>query len=383
MKNTTRAGFTLVELLVVIAIIGVLVALLLPAVQSAREAARRTQCLNNLKQLALAVHNCNQVHGSMPTYWGKFPEKGQNVVDGGWFTHIMPYMEQQNTYDGIASAGGGMGQTTTVTTPASPDYKPGKWEYDLSKGHWEIIPGSEDTDEDTSHQGHKFPKKKKNPPKKVWVGAPPVWIPGTGTPAETVKETKGLDAYSDQVFKTLQCVSDPSKLQASATPLWRYNRPWSLSNYLANYQAFASDLKKTKPMRFSEITDGLSSTILFAEGMRLCDGTRRFALWNDYTYVDSHNFTADWNGQSNTYMFQSVPHHKKCNNWRVQGLHYGNLNVALADGSVRPLLRGISRLEVSDPDNPEWGIDPEMGVNGNGVWDRLLLPTDGDPIGTL
>ena len=66
MKSQRRSGFTLIELLVVIAIIGVLIGLLLPAVQAAREAARRIQCINNLKQLGLGLHNYESVAGAFP-----------------------------------------------------------------------------------------------------------------------------------------------------------------------------------------------------------------------------------------------------------------------------------------------------------------------------
>lgn len=92
-----RRGFTLVELLVVIAIIGVLVALLLPAVQAAREAARRNSCLNNMKQIALAIHNFELSRGSLPngsSYTAPF--EGPHTT---WAAEILPHLELQTVYD--------------------------------------------------------------------------------------------------------------------------------------------------------------------------------------------------------------------------------------------------------------------------------------------
>ncbi len=96
-------GFTLVELLVVIAIIGVLVALLLPAVQSAREAARRTQCLNNLKQIGVACHNHHDAYQYLPGAGSDGPHidccGATERIGWTWPFHITPYMEQQAVYD--------------------------------------------------------------------------------------------------------------------------------------------------------------------------------------------------------------------------------------------------------------------------------------------
>lgn len=102
-RNQPRRAFTLVELLVVIAIIGILVALLLPAVQSAREAARRMQCSNNLKQLGLALHNYHLTNGRFPlgashdnaANWGSI----HNDHHGSFLVGLLPYIEQQNLYD--------------------------------------------------------------------------------------------------------------------------------------------------------------------------------------------------------------------------------------------------------------------------------------------
>ncbi len=100
-RSRCRQGFTLIELLVVIAIIAVLIALLLPAVQQAREAARRSQCKNNLKQMGLAMHNYEETHR-------RFPSSGQGLGSGPFgqnfdrhalFTHILPFSDQANTYN--------------------------------------------------------------------------------------------------------------------------------------------------------------------------------------------------------------------------------------------------------------------------------------------
>lgn len=99
-----RLGFTLIELLVVIAIIGVLIALLLPAVQAAREAARRAQCTNNLKQIALAVHNYVDTHGTFPIGRGTRPPRPYNDTSRfnySGFSMILPFMEQRPVFDAI------------------------------------------------------------------------------------------------------------------------------------------------------------------------------------------------------------------------------------------------------------------------------------------
>src|SRR5262245_11449781 len=102
----SRQGFTLVELLVVIAIIGVLVALLLPAVQAAREAARRSQCNNNLKQIGLSILNFEGTYGTFPAATTRVadpvnPNNNTWMHGPTWWVYTMPYVEQNSAYSQI------------------------------------------------------------------------------------------------------------------------------------------------------------------------------------------------------------------------------------------------------------------------------------------
>lgn len=135
-----RSGFTLVELLVVIAIIGILVGLLLPAVQAAREAARRMQCTNHLRQLGLAVHNYESANRRIPSGW--IASNAHGEPGWGWAAALLPYMEGNNLHQQIdfgrpiADARHAIVRTTVVPTFLCPsDTGPDLFEIAAGDGH--------------------------------------------------------------------------------------------------------------------------------------------------------------------------------------------------------------------------------------------------------
>lgn len=141
--HKSRSGFTLVELLVVIAIIGVLIALLLPAVQAAREAARRIDCQNKVKQIALSCHTFHDVNRVMPTGGDHTKPGDLSCCEATvpefytWAYHILPYIEQQALYDI-----GQTNRTTLRTTPVAAYICPSRREARLYRGRTKSDYGS-------------------------------------------------------------------------------------------------------------------------------------------------------------------------------------------------------------------------------------------------
>jgi prepilin-type N-terminal cleavage/methylation domain-containing protein len=133
--SAARRGFTLVELLVVIAIIGILVALLLPAVQAAREASRRTKCQNNLKQIGIAVQNYHDIFAALPAEGDDGPTACCAPDPGvtwyyNWTYHILPFLEQKNVFDR-----GEQDHSTISTSVVAGYYCPTRRAIQLYKGN--------------------------------------------------------------------------------------------------------------------------------------------------------------------------------------------------------------------------------------------------------
>ena len=181
MRTETSAGFTLVELLVVIAVIGVLVALLLPAVQAARESARRVQCNNNLKQVQpWPLHNFEQE----PTrrcrrIFGLFPEKGTRQAEGGWFVHVLPYIEQGTITDQIVGQRRRPRPNWHARHPGQPRLcaRPLGISGPRGVGKRSREPAAP---AGRATRGGLTPGRLAPPPDRRWVGPPPVLGPGHG-----------------------------------------------------------------------------------------------------------------------------------------------------------------------------------------------------------
>jgi prepilin-type N-terminal cleavage/methylation domain-containing protein/prepilin-type processing-associated H-X9-DG protein len=322
-----RSAFSLIELLVVVAILAVLIGLLLPAVQQARETAQRASCQNNLRQLGAASHNFISANGTLPTYFGVYPPDGDVYswfpannrlkMYGGWFAHLLPFVEQDNVYNRTMA-----------------DIRASGW----NEPHWDVPPtyviGEIIIEQ---YNGHTY----------IYIEYIPVG--GSGYHVDGI----WIDGVHEATYKVLQCPSDPTlPLTNGRVYGW-----WGSTNYLANYNAWAANPAYgtwSPPAGLAQFMDGTSNTVLFGEGYAECDRIGRIALYSWFY----HNFGLDWYQQPNTLMFQDHPAVAACDNWRAQSGHRGGMNVGLADGSVRIVSPAISQQ----------------------TWTNALMPRDGNTL---
>lgn len=307
-RSGSRSAFTLVELLVVIAIIGILVGLLLPAVQAAREAARRMQCSNNLKQIGLSFHNYESTHKTFPAaYYVHQPAPPYNIQSG--ILGLLPFMEQAPLYalydtrfTSTTSYGGTIGAANvnviatvvpTFVCPSSPGDATSRI-YTCSIPSGALLPGM---------------------PATVWRAAPSDYAVTTG-----VRATYGNIAYNN-------------------------NQGGQRGGALA-----ASSFQSPTTSKISNITDGTSNTFLMGErtgGDKIYSGTRQITVpavlaatngggWGDPLLGE--NWLAGAIRGATGFPIAEGGCAINCTNFRGQGFHGfhpGGAQFVMADGSVQ------------------------------------------------
>jgi prepilin-type N-terminal cleavage/methylation domain-containing protein/prepilin-type processing-associated H-X9-DG protein len=303
------SGFTLIELLVVIAIIAVLIALLVPAVQKVREAAARTQCNNNLKQLGIALHSFHDTYKKFPV-----GEADNDNMNWGWMVYILPYIEQQPLYNALTND-----TANCYITPTS------------KMGLANVTPGNIDT-----IGGH-------NVNATAGGGAATKVIPMFICPSDTWPNTTSTGGYAKTNyvanlgnFATIDCGT------AAAAGSTR-NGILIMAN--SDFDTFTTNM--------AQITDGTSNTVFLGEATASANvgiTSNGFPLWAGGNVVvfwhggdNCTNLPAGWGNyfrfMNNTFFLNRTTSNESDASFGSK--HTGGANFLFADGSVRFLADSV------------------------------------------
>ena len=344
--SDSRPGFTLIELLVVIAIIGVLIALLLPAVQSAREAARRIQCTNNLKQIGLALHNYHDTNGVFPPGGITGDAQGNTWASGAnllsWRALVLPQMEQNNVFNSLNFS---MQATGNDVNPGA-DYTV----WTTSVASW-LCPSDGDT-------ANGF--RPNSTPDGQWPAGSAPLNPATGKQADKVPVSNYVGSFGDNyAIGALTAGGNPWETPVGVTPpagIARigYGGFWG-TNFNDAVNARGGSLRGMFDYRtlqvagLRDVTDGTTNTILAGETLPTQSADSNFYNFNGGTA----GTTIPMNWNSNTVPATS----SACNtqfgsplwgcrfSYASKGFkskHPGGANFVMVDGSVRFLKSSIS-----------------------------------------
>jgi prepilin-type N-terminal cleavage/methylation domain-containing protein/prepilin-type processing-associated H-X9-DG protein len=336
MSKQQRRAMTLIELLVVIAIIGVLIALLLPAVQRVRAAAQRLQCANNLHQIGLAMHNYESTEGRLPpalnNWWPQTYVPLRPHLYACWRTLLLPYLEQDNLWS----------QAVALEQPGSPPppVDPRWWQIDprdwTPAWRYEWIFDS---------SGRYF-----GPFKTV---VPVFSCPSDGRTLQPVKSegfTVSLSSYMGvngiDLWAWSTTPTGPQDLRGILVPTNKYRGDWGTVDIPAS----------TQGTRLAEITDGISNTLLVGEkppGRSMdygwafgCfgqtgEGTLDATLGVNEVNLHQTGIPEIDTCPSGPYSFSPGQVNNPCDQFHYYSLHPGGANFLVADGSVSFLSYGV------------------------------------------